>query len=817
MFPGFYESKRFGLDLFKAQVSTFAPTDDGLVPDTYRLGVGDELNVQLYGKDNEQFVLQVGRSGEINFPKLGAFTVAGLTFDDAKAFIKTRVEEQFIGVSAVVTMGRLRAINIFIAGEVAIPGAYSVSALTTVTQALFQAGGITEIGALRSIEVRREGRLIGTFDAYDLLLRGDMTGDIRLSSGDVVFVPAMDAVVEVTGAVRRAKFFEVLGDETLEDVIFMAGGLEPSAFKAESVLYRFDGESGLGQAMTLDLTDSPVLDMPMLDGDRLYVPEKGRAITSRVTLSGAVNRPGDVGWRPGLRVSDLLGDVRRDLRDFADLSYSLVVRQENELLDVTTLQFSLADAIAAAGTAQDPLLNEFDEILVFSQVRSPSYELEAEMSLRAAESESDEKQDGDSAVDDGNGDSGQGPSGLQLNNGFQAFGPMLNLPRDRETLEREERERQERQEERERLEDLALERDASRVELLKPVIEKLITQARENEPVRLASVSGAVRQAGMYPVPENGQLSDLIAAAGGLTDAAFLSVAELRRLNSGMGGRVEASYVDVSVSDILAGTDMELVSRDHLTIREVPDWSPNDAVTIRGEVRFPGEYRIRQGERLSDVIERAGGFTDEAFLEAAIFTRESIATLEKQRAEEFARNVQQTFASRLLTEESAASRGGINDLDKILEALNDIDTSGRLLINLPGASGGDLNADIELENGDSLIVPIKGNTVSVIGEVLRAGTHTYQSDLNLDDYLDLSAGLSARADTGGIYVIKANGGVDVFDKSLWRFNNNGNRLDPGDTIVVPINTQYKESLTSWNQITQIIYQSMVSIAAVANL
>ena len=817
MLRSFYESKRFGLDLFKAQVSTFAPTDDGLVPDTYRLGVGDELNVQLYGKDNEQLVLQVGRSGEISFPKLGAFTVAGLTFDDAKAFIKTRVEEQFIGVSAVVTMGRLRAINVFIAGEVAIPGAYSVSALTTVTQALFQAGGITEIGALRSIEVRRGGRLIGTFDAYDLLLRGDMTGDIRLSSGDVVFVPAMDAVVEVTGAVRRAKFFEVLGDETLEDVIFMAGGFEPSAFKAESVLYRFDGESGLGQAMTLDLTDSPVFDMPMLDGDRLHVPEKGRAITSRVTVSGAVNRPGDVGWRPGLRVSDLLGDVRRDLRDFADLSYSLIVRQENDLLDITTVQFSLADAIAAAGTSQDPLLNEFDEILIFSQVRSPSYELEAEMSLRAAESENDEEQDGESAADDGNGDSGQGPNGLQLNNGFQAFGPMLNVPRDREAVEREKRERQERQEERERLEDLALERDASRVELLKPVIEKLITQARENEPVRLASVSGAVRKAGMYPVPENGQLSDLIAAAGGLTDAAFLSVAELRRLNSGMGGRVEASYVDVSVSDILAGTDMALVSRDHLTIREVPDWSPNDAVTIRGEVRFPGEYRIRQGERLSDVIERAGGFTDEAFLEAAIFTRESIATLEKQRAEEFARNVQQTFASRLLTEESAASRGGINDLDKILEALNDIDTSGRLLINLPAAISGDTNADLELENGDTLIVPVKGNTVSVIGEVLRAGTHTFQSDLNLDDYLDLSAGLSARADTGGIYVIKANGGVDVFDKSLWRFNNNGNRLDPGDTIVVPINTQYKESLTSWNQITQIIYQSMVSIAAVANL
>ena len=175
---------RYGRALFNRDVSTFAPTDDAPVPESYRLGVGDQLIVQLFGKENEQLSLQVGRSGDVSFPKLGSITLSGLTFEDARDLIKTRVAQQLIGVEAVVSMGRLRAINVFMAGEVSVPGAYSVSAMTTVTQALFQAGGVTDIGTLRHIQVRRGGGVVAAFDTYDLLMRGDVSNDIRLQSGE---------------------------------------------------------------------------------------------------------------------------------------------------------------------------------------------------------------------------------------------------------------------------------------------------------------------------------------------------------------------------------------------------------------------------------------------------------------------------------------------------------------------------------------------------------------------------------------------------------------------------------------------------------
>ena len=232
-------------------------------------------------------------------------------------------------------------------------------------------------------------------------------------------------------------------------------------------------------------------------------------------------------------------------------------------------------------------------------------------------------------------------------------------------------------------------------------------------------------------------------------------------------------------------------------------------------MKFPGEYRIRKGETLSDVIARAGGFTEDASLESAVLIREAVAKLEAARAGEFARDIQNTFATRLLTEE--VTNQGIDEISKIVSSLQSIEGTGRLLIDLPAAMSGDISADLEMEDGDQLFIPILSNTVSVVGEVKRQGTHTYQSELTIDDYINLSAGPTRRADEGGLYIVKSNGSVVTLEQNLWRFSQNNSSLDPGDTIVVPINTQYKESLASWREITQIIYQSVVSLAAVLRL
>ena len=338
---------RFGMSLFDSEVSTFAPTDNAPVPDSYRLGVGDELVIQLYGKENDQLFLEVGRSGEVSFPKLGAITLSGLSFEDARDLIKTRVAQQLIGVDVIVTMGRLRAISIFMAGEVSVPGAYSVSAMTTVTQALFQAGGINDIGSLRKIEVRRAGAVAAVFDAYNLLMNGDASSDIRLLSGDVVYVPTFGGEVDVLGAVKRPMTYELAGGETVADVIAMAGSFSRTAFPSSTLLTRKSGELGLPSASTLDLSSAPDLSSAVLDGDVIEVPEIGNLVSNSVSLKGAVTRPGDYGWVPGMRVSNLISNARRDLVRDADLGLGMIVRQKNMLLDIEVIAFDLASVIAA--------------------------------------------------------------------------------------------------------------------------------------------------------------------------------------------------------------------------------------------------------------------------------------------------------------------------------------------------------------------------------------------------------------------------------------------------------------------------------------
>ncbi|MGY8850944.1 MAG: SLBB domain-containing protein, partial [Pseudomonadales bacterium] len=329
--------ERYGMALFDREVSTFAPTDDASVPDNYRMGAGDNLVVQLFGTETDQYDLQVARDGQISVPKLGPITIAGLTYEDARDLIQSRVAAQLLGAQATVSMGRLRAINIFMAGEVVVPGAYSVSALTTVTQALFQAGGIGDIGSLRNIQVKRNGATVNAFDVYQLLLKGDASGDLRLQSGDVVFVPPHAGIVTVKGAVKRPMIYEFLGGESIADAVAMAGGLSQDAYdSAIAVVSKAVGKS-LPGAKNIDLNDSKDANVQLRNGDQIRVPESTDNLQNAVTLEGAVVRPGVYGWIEGQRISDVIASIASDLKPYADLGYALIVRQKNEQLDIEVL------------------------------------------------------------------------------------------------------------------------------------------------------------------------------------------------------------------------------------------------------------------------------------------------------------------------------------------------------------------------------------------------------------------------------------------------------------------------------------------------
>ena len=759
---------RYGMDLFNQDVSTFAPTDNAQVPSDYLLGVGDELVVQFYGKESQELVLEVNRDGQINMPRLGQINVSGLLFTDATALIKDKVANSLIGVNAVVTMGRLRVINVFMAGEVKIPGAYSVSALTTISQALFQARGLTDIGSLRDVQIKRQGKVVARFDVYDLLLRGNSHQDIRLHSGDVVFVPTYNALVEVSGEVKRPMLYELANNENITDAIGMAGGLKSSALNSQIVLVQRSTTNDLPQVVNIELDDPKQVSTRLLDGDKIKVLPLSDAVTNAVTIKGAVVRSGEYGWYKGVRVSDIISDIRRDLNKTADLEYSIIVREKNARLDIEVIQFSLVDALQNKGSEADPLLSMHDQIIVFDNVGITNLDeqkgvLESDIDKTISKSEAS-----------------------KTNNNPRTFYD------DNKTLT-----------------------ENSRELLLTPIIEKLKKQAREGSPVQLVSVSGAVKSPGQYPI--NGQYTaeKLINAAGGFKDSAYLQSVELRSIVENENGSIDAQYQQYDVSNTAKLSSLTLQSRDNLNVRENVDWNPDDSIEISGEVRFPGTYLIRPGETIKEVLSRTGGLDTQAFVNGAIFTRQTIADLESERAKEFAQTVRRDYASSILTEEVNSTT--FEEILAITTQLEKFEGQGRLLIDLNEALTGEDSANITLMDGDKLFVPKLSNTITIVGEVRRQGSHSFQQSLDINDYLALSAGLTKRADDAAMYIVKANGAVVIPNTSLTSFTQADANLQAGDTIVVPVDAQYKDSIPFWRDVTQIIYQGTVAIAAIASL
>jgi len=798
------EDERYGMSLFDAEVSTFAPTDDASVPGDYRLGVGDTLVIQLFGTENTKNVLQVTRDGQVHVPKLAPMTIAGLTYKDARELIQTRVTDQLLGTQATISMGRLRAINIFMAGEVKVPGAYSVSALTTITQALFQAGGIDDIGSLRNIQIKRNGLMVDTFDVYQLLLKGDASGDLRLQSGDVVFVPPFAGVVTVEGAVKRPMTYEFIDGEGISDAVAMAGGLNQDAYSsAIAVVSKAVGKL-LPGAKNIDLTDSNDSKVRIRNGDKIRVPESTDNLENAVILEGAVVRPGVYGWIKGQRISDLISSVASDLKPYADLGYGLVVRQKNSRLDIEVLQINLASALGDVNSKDNILTAPRDKIIVFglpSVVEISSLDLAKER-LTSLEDRLKNMQGFDADTDS--------DTDLNTKPDVSKYVAAAYTPIETELQS----------EARWKAEDKAREeaglKAVERLLLLRPVIEKLKAQARSGEPVQIVSISGAVKLPGDYPLGSKDTVAKLVAAAGGLKDSAYLNSAELRSLYLGKNRDILSRYRNVNLEvELASNSGTVLQSRDHLNVNEFPDWNSTNSVILEGEVRFPGTYRIHKNERLADVIVRAGGFTQTAFQTGAVFTRQSVSELENVRSKQFAQSIIRDFASSQLTKED--NNISIEEIQSIAEILENFEGAGRLLVDVEAAMSGDGLANIILEHGDTLKIPEQISTVTVVGEIRRPGTHTFQDGLDLDDYLGLSAGLTARAENKELYIVRADGSVLRPTTSWLRFKGGNDSISPGDTIVVPIDAGYTDNLTLWREVTQVVFNTTSGLASMVLL
>jgi protein involved in polysaccharide export with SLBB domain len=363
--------------------------------------------------------------------------------------------------------------------------------------------------------------------------------------------------------------------------------------------------------------------------------------------------------------------------------------------------------------------------------------------------------------------------------------------------------------------------DSSRTDAVRPLLDELRQQANSTEPTRIVTIAGRVRSPGQYPLEAGMTISDLVRAGGDLAEEAFVLDAELTRYSIVADEYRGTDVIAVDLDGILDGehlADFPLSEHDFLRINTVPDWNSEWSVTLDGEVRFPGEYRIRRGETLRQILERAGGLTDEAFAQGAIFLRESLRQKEQDQIDMLAQRLEADLASLSLEERGSSESTSLETGGELLGQLRSTQAVGRLVIDLDAVAAkvdeASLIDDIELRDGDQLLVPPQSQVVTVIGETQQNVSHLFQPGLSRDDYIALSGGVTRRADEKLIYVVRASGAVVGAGRSgIFRRSNNI-EMRPGDTIVVPLEVDRLRPLTFWTSVTQILYQSAIAVAAV---
>ena len=714
----------YGYDVFEEDPrSSLEPATDIPAPGDYVLGPGDSLDVQLFGNTNAAYIFEVSREGAISFPDIGPITVGGLTLVDARNLVTERITEQMIGVRASISLGELRSIRVFVLGDVERPSSYTVSGLSTVTNALFVSGGIKPIGSLRGIQLKRNGETVSELDLYELFLNGDSSGDARLQAGDVIFVPPVSATVSIGGEVRRPAIYEVVADESLADAIAYAGGLTAMGDSSQVKLERIVPGRGISvEDVDLSMVNA---DSALQDGDVLRVVSNLGQLDSGVRLVGNVYQPGLSQWFSGMRLTDLIPEPER-LKPKSDLRYVLIRREIEPNVFVEALSADLEAAWREPQSQANIVLAPRDTVYVF------------------------------------------------------------NL-------------------------------DVGRQRVVQPILDELRVQALANQPVAVARIGGRVRAPGEYPLEPGMQISDLIRAGGGLEESAYTIDAELTRYEIVDGESRETELFTVNLAGLLGGqqlADVSLIAHDYLNIKEVPRWREQQTVELRGEVVFPGTYPIRQGELLSSVLQRAGGLTDLAFAEGSIFLREELAELEREQLAILASRVESDLAALSLSDPESTE--AISTGQSLINQLREAEPSGRLVIRLEDVAAQVPSADILLKDGDRLLVPDATQAVTVLGEVQYATSHIYEAGLSRDEYVQRSGGLTLKADETRIYVVRASGAVTVENGSRWfaRRKAAGNDILPGDTVVVPLDTDRVRPIVLWTGVTSVIYNLAIAVSAI---
>ena len=795
--------RQFGYDLFTQAPTTFAPVMDVPVGPDYVLGPGDNLNILLWGGVQDTYQVEVDRNGAIALPRLGLVQVWGLTLDQVQRLLQQRFSEFYSDFHMAVTLGQLRTILVYVVGEVQQPGAYSISALSTMVNALFASGGPTKNGSLRHIQLVRQGRVIHTLDLYSFLLQGNKSQDQTVQPGDTILVPLIGPAAGVAGNVKRPAIYEIEPETTLRRLLELAGGVTPLGYlqrvqveravaNEKKIIVDFDLQTSQRQ-----ITRGDVWQTRILDGDlvRVFSIVTALDIANFVQLEGHAVRPGMYELKPGMHLHDLIPSYEVLLPE-PYLDYAEIVRYIGPDLRRTIVPFNLG-AMLAGDTTQNLVLYPRDIVRLFARadfVDPPQVQVSGLIHRPGIYPLTE---------------------GMRLSDLLLRAGNVLKFA----YLERAELTRR-------RIDQPGA--AAIRVEID-------LTKALEGDPEHNLPLQDfdhlVVRQIpGIELQREIDVVSERRAAAeqqrgAALVDQGRAAAEQQRGVPLVDQGRTPRLYPIVE-------NDTRAVAALRRAGRFI-----EPSVEIRGEIRFPGNYPILKGERLSSVLRRAGGFTENAYLRGAVFTRERAREEQTRRLQELIREqevslISQTSAgaqTALSAEEVQAQKQTFEQQRLLLDRLKAVEPEGRLIIRLgPLETFTGSVQDIELEAGDRLIIPAAPKYVNVLGEVYNRAALIYEPQRPIGYYLDKVGGLKPDADTKQVYLVQLDGTVLSNTQSQYAVVlPNGQTLrfkdffmvqpQPGDSIVVPRRIVTAATLRNIRDIVQIIFQSVSSLGVVVAL
>ena len=754
----------FGINLFSGYPLSFNQSDQAGVPESYSVRAGDSFAIQLISTvTNSANTIVVNREGKVLIPKVGSVHVAGLPYKDAKDAITSFVAQKNLGAEVDVSINSINVMQVYALGLVKNPGAFRIGSASKAINAVIASGGFNEKASLRNIEIKRNGELISSIDLYDFLINGNTNADVFLRDGDTVLISGRKNTVSIRGAVNRPAIYEFKTGEKLSDLLNFALGTTDIADEKNVSLKR---KNALGQYTTYSHETNDNFDLE--PGDIIAIGSAVGENLKNISLIGSIRNSGDFSYESGLTLGNLI-NIETDLLDNTYTPFVLVKRYNRATRSYSYLD---TDLISQDGLNKF-MLRPGDELFIFSHQDIKS--LNSQLAYEQIDPPVSKISSVVPVVSKSNNDS--------------CFRSLKNFA-NKDFIESTKL----------KLRISSYQENLDCTNFLKNNY-KLIPILFN----RAVPVFGSVVNPGIYPVSSEVTSKTLLDAAGGVP------------VTSGNEVQYEVGSYNNGSNFIITNNLSVERNLKFLNVKSTSLSTEESYVTLVGEFKYPGTYKIEKNTSVLDLINRAGGISSKAFPLGAILSRKSIKDTEEAALKKAEQELADILASAVTSGVIEQSSEDIVGLMALMQQISSTGPVGRLVTELdPIKLSRNRALDILLEPGDTLYMPPPRNTVTITGNVLNPVTVPFSPEYTLNDYVQLAGGFKDSAEQGKSYVLQPNG-LSFIPSDQGIFNFSKTTIQPGATIVVPRKARPLSGLSLVEAVTPVLANLSITMASINSI